>query len=59
MLPNSGRSNGNTDGRSSMRTERSERDSMRIEMETSAHCSMLVWFATRAKQRTGIWAGHP
>ena len=62
MLLCSSRSDGNIDAHSSRRTQRTETNSIQIEMETNAQCSILVWFATRAQQRIELChltAFHP
>ena len=44
-------SHGNIDAHSSIQAERTENISLHIEMETNAHCSTTVCFATFAKTK--------
>ena len=56
MLRHSTRSHCNIHVHSSIRTERTENKYTQNDIVTNARCSTWVWFATRAKPRTGISA---
>ena len=59
MLRYSTRSHCNIHVHSSIRSERTENKSIHIDIVTNARCITWVWFATRAKARTGNFGTQP